>query len=105
MLAALILPKSAAAGIITAQLLYINIVKYIQFKVQFNIKFAEIMSKIAKSVPMQISVSSPDQTVTGSSGPTVPVLSIFLRKTGKDQFRTGSGPNQDGKPVYIFSKF
>ena len=57
MLAALILPKSAAAGIITAQLLYINIVKYIQFKVQFNIKFAEIMSKIAKSVPMQISVS------------------------------------------------
>ena len=57
-LAALILPKSAAAGIITAQLLYINIVKYIQFKVQFNIKFAEIMSKIAKSVPMQISVSS-----------------------------------------------
>ena len=58
MLAAPILPKSAAAGIITAQLLYINIVKYIQFKVQFNIKFAEIMSKIAKSMPMQISVSS-----------------------------------------------
>ena len=30
----LILPKSAAAGIIAAQLLFINIVKYIQFKVQ-----------------------------------------------------------------------
>ena len=58
-LAALILPKSAAAGIITAQLLYVNIIKYIQFKVHFNIKFAEIMSKIAKSMPMQISVSSP----------------------------------------------
>ena len=33
-LVALILPKSAAVGIITAQLLFINIVKYIQFKVQ-----------------------------------------------------------------------
>ena len=66
-LTALILPKSAAAGIVTAQLLCINIVKYIQFKVQFNIKFAEIMSQIAKSVPMQILVSS---TVTHTNSRT-----------------------------------
>ena len=63
MLTTLILPKSAAAGIIAAQLLFINIVKYIQFKVQFNIKFAEIMRQIAKSMPMQISVSSPPQHI------------------------------------------
>ena len=32
----------------------------------------------------------------GSSRPTVPVLSIFLRKTGKDHGpKTGSGPVQD----------
>ena len=37
-----------------------------------------------------------DRTVTGSSGPTVPVLPIFLRKTGEDCGpKTGSGPVQD----------